>query len=300
MRCATGSSHKCPIEPPAARDSGASRLDRIALHDPWPRLMTVSLSRNESSELDGANVLLGVRIGRSAKDELVAKSVSAVTGTGERVLLACANPHSMVVAKADPQFHRALTSATHVVSDGFGCRVAALLTGRDFGPRITGFDYFEAVMKKLNERGGKVFFLGSSIETLDRIKLRCARDYPNLTTDCHSPPFGLWTEADDTRIIRLVSEADPDVLWVGLTAPKQEKWAVAHKESLRAPVIGCIGAVFDYYAGTVKRAPRWICRAGLEWLYRLAGEPRRLWRRTLVSFPVFMWLVLNERSNKLR
>jgi N-acetylglucosaminyldiphosphoundecaprenol N-acetyl-beta-D-mannosaminyltransferase len=258
------------------------------------------VGRNESFKPDGANVLLGVRIGRSALDELVARSVSAVMGTADRVLLACANPHSMVVAKADPQFHDALNLATHVVSDGFGCRIAALLTGRDFGPRITGFDYFEALMKKLNERGGKVLFLGSSTETLDRIKLRCARDYPNLAVYSHSPPFGSWTDAEDARIVRLVRNADPDILWVGLTAPKQEKWAAAHKDSLRAPVIGCIGAVFDYYAGTVKRAPRWVCRAGLEWLYRLAGEPQRLWKRTLVSFPVFMWLVLNEHRRRPR
>jgi N-acetylglucosaminyldiphosphoundecaprenol N-acetyl-beta-D-mannosaminyltransferase len=258
------------------------------------------VGRVKTYKPDGANVLLGVRIGRSALDELVARSAWAVDGTADRVVLACANPHSMVVARADSQFHDALNSATHVVSDGFGCRIAALLTGRDFGPRITGFDYFEALMKKLNERGGKVFFLGSSTETLSQIKLRCARDYPNLAIQGHSPPFGSWTDAEDARIVQLVSAADPDILWVGLTAPKQEKWAAAHKDRLRAPVIGCIGAVFDYYAGTIKRAPRWVCRAGLEWLYRLAGEPQRLWKRTLVSFPVFMWLVLNEHRGRSR
>lgn len=255
---------------------------------------------DKSSKSDVANILLGVRIGQFALDELVERSVSAVIGTADRVILACANPHSMVVAKADSQFHSALNSATHVVSDGFGCRIAALLTGRDFGPRITGFDYFEALMEKLNGRGGKVFFLGSSIETLARIRLRCARDYPNLAIHSHSPPFGSWTEAEDARIVQLVRTVDPDILWVGLTAPKQEKWAAAHKHDLRAPVIGCIGAVFDYYAGTVKRAPRWVCRAGLEWLYRLAGEPRRLWKRTLVSFPVFLWLVFNEHRSRPR
>jgi N-acetylglucosaminyldiphosphoundecaprenol N-acetyl-beta-D-mannosaminyltransferase len=251
------------------------------------------VGKSESAS-DGANILLGVRIGRSALDELVARSVAAVMGTGDRVLLACANPHSMVITKTDAQFHDALNSATHVVSDGFGCRVAALLTGRDFGPRITGSDYFEALMKKLNGRGGKVFFLGSSTDTLARIKVRCAQDYPNLDVRSHSPPFGSWTDAEDARIVRLLRDAEPDILWIGLTAPKQEKWAAANKDNFRIPVIGCIGAVFDYYAQTVKRAPRWVCRAGLEWLYRLAGEPRRLWKRTLVSFPVFMWLVLNE------
>jgi N-acetylglucosaminyldiphosphoundecaprenol N-acetyl-beta-D-mannosaminyltransferase len=256
------------------------------------------VGKNESFKPDPANILLGVPVGRATLDELVARSLASVTGTADRVFLACANPHSMVAAKADARFHDALNSATHVVSDGFGCRIAALLTGRDFGPRITGFDYFEALMKTLNERGGKVFFLGSSTETLARIVRRCARDYPNLAVHGHSPPFGDWTDAEDARIVQLIRDADPDILWVGLTAPKQEKWAASHKDGLRAPVIGCIGAVFDYYAGTVKRAPRWVCRAGLEWLYRLAGEPRRLWKRTLVSFPVFLWLVLSERSNR--
>jgi N-acetylglucosaminyldiphosphoundecaprenol N-acetyl-beta-D-mannosaminyltransferase len=259
--------------------------------------MTIVVGNNESFDPDGANILLGVRVGRSPLDEIVARSMSAVFGEADRVLFACANPHSMVVAKTDARFHDALNSATHVVSDGFGCRIAALLTGRDFGPRITGFDYFEALMRKLNERGGKVFFLGSSTETLARINLRCARDYPNLTVGGYSPPFGSWTEAEDARIVGLLRDANPDILWVGLTAPKQEKWAAAHKCRLKIPVIGCIGAVFDYFAGTVKRAPQWVCRSGLEWLYRLAGEPRRLWKRTIVSFPVFMWLVLIERRS---
>lgn len=255
---------------------------------------------NESLNSSRENVLLGVRIGRSNLDALVSRSMSAVSGTAERVLLACANPHSMVAANADAEFHDALNSATHVVSDGFGCRIAALITGRDFGPRITGFDYFEASMAKLNERGGTAFFLGSSEATLARITLRCAKDYPNVVVHGHSPPYGSWSEAEDERIAAIVRNADPDILWIGLTAPKQEKWAVAHMSRLRTPVIGCIGAVFDYYAGTVKRAPRWVCRAGLEWLYRLAGEPRRLWRRTVISFPVFMWLVLGEHWSRSR
>jgi N-acetylglucosaminyldiphosphoundecaprenol N-acetyl-beta-D-mannosaminyltransferase len=255
---------------------------------------------NDSFRPQGANILLGVRIGRAALDEIVARSMSAVIGTADRVLLACANPHSMVVAKTDAQFRNALNSATHVVSDGVGCRIAARLTGRDLGPRITGFDYFEALMRKLNERGGKVFFLGSSTETLTRIKQRCAQEYSNLAIYAHSPPFGAWTDAQDAQILQFLRDAEPDILWVGLTAPKQEKWVAAHRDSLRTPVIGCIGAVFDYYAGTVKRAPRWLCRAGLEWLYRLAGEPRRLWKRTIVSFPVFMWLALHEHWSRPR
>ncbi len=252
---------------------------------------------NSSAE-GGDNLLIGVRVGRSTLKELVYRSVSAIDGSAARVLFVCANPHSMVVAAKDRQFHTALTSATHVVSDGIGCHVAAFVTGRDFGPRVTGFDYFSAVMRSLNERGGKVFFLGSTSSTLSRITERCSRDYPKLSIYTRSPPFGEWSEAENDQILRAIADVSPDVLWIGLTAPKQEKWAVANREKLGVPVIGCIGAVFDYYAGTIRRAPAWLCKAGLEWLYRLAGEPRRLWHRTLVSFPVFMWLVINDRTGR--
>jgi len=91
---------------------------------------------------------------------------------------------------------------------------------------------------------------------------------------------------------------NPDVLWVGMTAPKQEKWVAANRKQLHVPVIGSIGAVFDYYAGVTQRAPQWICNLGLEWLYRLPREPKRLWRRTFVSAPVFLWSVLLERLRR--
>ncbi|HKE95089.1 MAG TPA: WecB/TagA/CpsF family glycosyltransferase, partial [Povalibacter sp.] len=95
-------------------------------------------------------------------------------------------------------------------------------------------------------------------------------------------------------IVDRINEARPDVLWVGMTAPRQEKWVHQTLRELNVPVVGSVGAVFDFYAGTVQRAPRWFCRMGLEWLYRLLKEPQRLWRRTFVSGPAFLWLVLRE------
>ena len=87
----------------------------------------------------------------------------------------------------------------------------------------------------------------------------------------------------------------PDVLWVGMTAPKQEKWVHENAQELRVPVIASIGAVFDYFAGLTPRAPQWVCDIGLEWLYRLPGEPKRLWRRTFVSGPLFAWYLIRDR-----
>ncbi len=95
-------------------------------------------------------------------------------------------------------------------------------------------------------------------------------------------------------MIATINEAEPDVLWVGMTAPKQEKWVHANVDSLNARVIGSVGAVFDFFAGTAPRAPQWMCSLGLEWLHRLAREPRRMWRRIFVSTPVFVRKVLAQ------
>ena len=96
-------------------------------------------------------------------------------------------------------------------------------------------------------------------------------------------------------MIEALGRAKPDVLWVGMTAPKQEKWVASNAAQLGIPLIGSVGAVFDYYAGVTHRAPQWICNLGLEWLYRLPREPKRLWRRTFVSAPTFLWLAFLER-----
>ena len=100
-------------------------------------------------------------------------------------------------------------------------------------------------------------------------------------------------------MLETINKARPDVLWVGMTAPKQEKWVEANRQKLNVPVIGSIGAVFDFYAGTYSRAPQWICDAGLEWAYRFMREPRRMWQRNFVSAPKFVWLVLKQRVMKV-
>lgn len=210
--------------------------------------------------------------------------------------LACANPHSLVVARSDRSFRHALQSASAVVADGVGCRIGAALAGVPIGPRITGFDFYMATMSALQASGGgRAFFFGSSPSVLDGIRERTTRDFPGVTVETLAPPFGEWDATQNAEFIERINAAAPDVLWIAMTAPKQEKWMAANAGALEVPVIGCIGAVFEYYAGTVRRAPGWVCDLGLEWLYRLAGEPQRLWRRTLVSAPVFLWASFSQR-----
>jgi N-acetylglucosaminyldiphosphoundecaprenol N-acetyl-beta-D-mannosaminyltransferase len=239
--------------------------------------------------------MMGVRIGTRSLQELVSASMLAVEDRREQFVFACANPHSLVTSRRDPEFRDALDKASAVVADGVGCTLAASITGMSVGPRITGSAYFLAMMAALNARGGKVFFFGSREEVLFKLLARAKSDYPRVTIAAYAPPFRPWSAKENDEMLAAIDRFEPDVLWVGMTAPKQEKWVSANLLRLRASVIASIGAVFDYYAGVTPRAPQWLCDLGFEWLYRLPREPRRLWQRTVVSAPLFFWFVLRER-----
>jgi exopolysaccharide biosynthesis WecB/TagA/CpsF family protein len=145
-------------------------------------------------------------------------------------------------------------------------------------------------------RKKRVMFMGSSEKVLALIRERAAVDYPNLEVVTFSPPYKPeFSDEDNKQIIDAINNANPDLLWIGMTAPKQEKWVYVHRDSLNVNChIGTIGAVFDFYAGTVKRAPLWWQRHGLEWLYRLLKEPKRMWRRYLVGNVLFLWNILTK------
>lgn len=241
--------------------------------------------------------LLGISVGLQTIEELTDSCLDAAKGRRAQVTLACANPHSLVVAQSDPDFHDALRDATFVVADGVGVTLVSRLVSGIRAPRVTGYDLFTHTMAAFDAcGGGRVYFLGSTETTLAAIRRRCAADFPNVwIAGMRSPPFGAFTREMDDALVAEINQSRADMLWVGMTAPKQEKWVAANQARIDVPIIGSIGAVFDYYAGNVRRAPEWLCSSGFEWLYRLVGEPRRLWRRTMVSGPKFVRLVLQER-----
>ncbi|HEU4780696.1 MAG TPA: WecB/TagA/CpsF family glycosyltransferase [Steroidobacteraceae bacterium] len=243
--------------------------------------------------------ILGVSIWNEGLDALLARTLAAIHAhraeAARPFVFACANPHSLVVAERDQEFTAALHEADAVVADGVGLTFAARICRRDLGPRITGSDYFVATMQALNERGGRVAFFGSKPEVLALLSGRCRREFPHVTIAATiSPPWGAWSQAQDAQFTAQIRDAHVDVLWVGLTAPKQEKWVQRNLGALQAGAVGSIGAVFDYFAGTVVRAPKWICDRGLEWAWRFAREPARLWERNLVSGPRFLALAVAE------
>ncbi len=219
-------------------------------------------------------------------------------GKGPKYLV-CANPHSLEVARNDPQFQKAICRADLVTPDGIGVVLASRILGGGIRKRVTGTDIFLEVSRALNRKGGQsCFFLGSTEENLSAIKTKLARDFPNIRlAGLYSPPFKPeFTEEDNRRMIDAVNRARPDVLWVGMTAPKQEKWIFQNRDRLEVKFIGAIGAVFDFYTGRVQRTHPILLDLGLEWLPRLLREPRRLWRRTLVTGPTFLLRVLQQRA----
>lgn len=222
--------------------------------------------------------------------------------SGPARVFACANPHSLHVAESDPEFRNALLEADLLTPDGIGIVIGSKLLGGHIHDRITGHDVFEDTCELLHTHGGSVFFLGSTTEVLQKIVDRLQKDYPNLrVAGTYSPPFREeFTPQDDIEMIAAVNTSCADVLWVGMTAPKQEKWIARNVCQLDVRFIGAIGAVFDFYAGTVPRSPILFRRLGLEWLPRLLQQPGRLWRRNFVSNPAFVKRVLAARMNRRR
>ena len=204
------------------------------------------------------------------------------------------NPHSYCVAKQDLQFKQALSSSDILLPDGVGIVFAnRFLNGKQI-KKIAGYDLFLFLMNKLNNESGSVFFLGASKETLEKIKSKSFQDYPNITFGSFSPPYKFeFSEKDSKIMCDEVNIFNPDVLFVGMTAPKQEKWVHLYKNKLNANIICSIGAVFDFYAGNVKRSSDIWISLGLEWLPRLIKEPRRLFYRNFVSTPKFILDILS-------
>ena len=218
-----------------------------------------------------------------------------------KVLINTINAHSYNTALKDPLFAEALQKGDVLIPDGASIVMACRWLKAKSQPteRIAGWDLFELEMERLNRKGGKCFFMGSSEKVLGLIREKAARVYPNITVETYSPPYKPeFSEEDNKAIIHAINTAKPDLLWIGMTAPKQEKWTYTHWNELDIDChCGNIGAVFDFFAGTVERAPKWWQEHSLEWLYRLMKEPKRMWRRYIIGNTLFLLNVAKEKFN---
>ena len=240
-----------------------------------------------------------------------------------KVLINTINAHSFNVAKKDKVFAEALSTIEngkmrmgseegyekYLIPDGVSIVKACRWLKAKSQPkeRIAGWDLFVYEMQRLERESGewrvesgecfKVMFLGSSNKVLSSIRERAAVDYPDLEIVTYSPPYKPeFSDEDNKSMMQAINEANPDLLWIGMTAPKQEKWTYLHWEELDIHChVGTIGAVFDFYAGTVKRAPLWWQEHSMEWFYRLLFEPKRMWRRYVIGNTLFLWNILKEK-----
>ncbi len=227
-----------------------------------------------------------------------------------KLLINTINAHSFNTAKKDKLFAEALSKCDVLIPDGISIVKACKWINAKSKPkeRIAGWDLFIYEMDKLEKRSEAlmsendkatpltVMFMGSSQKVLDLIVRRAAVDYPHLKVETYSPPYKPeFSDEDNKAIIRAINTANPDLLWIGMTAPKQEKWTYSHWDKLNIHChVGTIGAVFDFFAGTVGRAPLWWQEHGLEWLYRLIKEPKRMWRRYIIGNTLFIWNILTK------
>ena len=206
------------------------------------------------------------------------------------MVVTCMNPHSFVTALEDDAFRQALRESDMLLPDGVGvCMALKRWKGVEV-PKIAGSDFHQQVLEELQRKGGSIFYMGSSPAVLQRSEQRLAKEYPNIRCRTYSPPdVPVLSEEDNARICQAIEEFAPDALMVGMTDPKQEKWIHSNLSRLHSPkVIGAVGGVFDFFAGTIKRAPAWAIRLHIEWLWRFVREPKRMWQRNMVSSPRFL------------
>lgn len=208
------------------------------------------------------------------------------------------NAHSYNVAQKDNSFAEVLLQSDFLLPDGQSIVWAKqILSGEKF-TRIAGFDLFQWELDRLNHANGKCFFLGSTNQTLEKIISKVRTEYPHIKVKAYSPPYkSVFSVKENTEMINTINSFEPDVLFVGMTAPKQEKWVCKHYNNLKTQHICSIGAVFDFYAGNIQRAPKWMQRNGLEWLYRLIKEPRRMWKRYIIGNAKFIFYIIKEKIN---
>lgn len=217
---------------------------------------------------------------------------AARTKRGARMLFV--NAYSLNVACTDREFRSALNEADAVFGDGVGVRIASKVAGTPIVENVNGTDMFPKLCRLCEDRDYSIFFLGAKPGVIERMRSKLVREYPGLRIAGYH--HGYFDKADDNhKIVELVNKSGADIVLVAFGVPEQEKWIMRHATALECSVCIGVGGLFDFFSGDVPRAPQWMRKHGLEWLFRLSCEPKRLWQRYLLGNPLFLWRVLESR-----
>jgi N-acetylglucosaminyldiphosphoundecaprenol N-acetyl-beta-D-mannosaminyltransferase len=207
--------------------------------------------------------------------------------------------HGVMESQRDERLRQIHNQAGLVTPDGMPLAWLSRWKRFPWVERVCGSDLMLAVCRQSLVKGYRHYFYGGAKGVPEKLADRLIRCFPGLqVAGLYSPPYRTLTKDEDERVIRTINDAKPDIVWVGLSTPKQEYWMSEHLGRIGAAVMVGVGAAFDFHAGLKKRAPRWMQRCGLEWCFRLITEPRRLWRRYLINNPWFLWLILCQALGK--
>jgi N-acetylglucosaminyldiphosphoundecaprenol N-acetyl-beta-D-mannosaminyltransferase len=238
--------------------------------------------------------VLGVRVDAVQMSDVIARLRSWIDNRESITrFVAVTAMHGVAEARQNEAFRQILNVADLVVPDGMPLVWLGRLQGYPLRRRVCGSELMEALCRA-SGNAYRHFFYGGAPGVADKLAQVLHEKHSIVIAGTYSPPFRSLTEVEEKELESLVEEASPDVLWVGLNSPKQEKWMYEHRHRLRIPVMLGVGAAFDMNSGNLRRAPEWMHQRGLEWLFRLASEPRRLWRRYLITIPKAVWFACME------
>ncbi len=219
----------------------------------------------------------------------------------ERNYVCVTGVHGVMESQRHPELRQIHNAAGLVTPDGMPLVWLLKLEGHKSVDRVYGPDLMLATFERSQERRYKNFLYGSSEQCLSHLRGNLQRRYPGVPiVGTHSPPYRSLTEEEDDQVVDMINSSGAQIVWVGLSTPKQEQWMSAHRGRLNAPVLIGVGAAFDIHAGLLRQAPRAFQRCGLEWLYRMAMEPKRLWRRYLANNPRFVLSLLGQKTGLVR
>jgi N-acetylglucosaminyldiphosphoundecaprenol N-acetyl-beta-D-mannosaminyltransferase len=255
------------------------------------------MSVAEGAPPEGTTELFGIDVETAPPAELL-RRIMGWAGNDGRHRVSYVNAHVLNQSLTNADLGRALRDSDLVYCDGYGVRLAARLIGRPVPHRMTGADWIWGIAALCQQSGRSLYLLGSDLGASTEAAATLRRWYPGLDVrGTHHGYFDLDGPHSE-RVLEHIAENPPDVLLVGMGTPLQELWVDANHDRIEASVIWTVGALFDYVAGRVPRAPHWIADNGLEWIFRLAVEPRRMWRRYLLGNPAFLWRVLEQRRRR--
>lgn len=246
-------------------------------------------------EIEKTNIL-NINIDRANLDDILLK-VEKLLDKKFRFYICVPNSYLTVVANQDKKLLNVLNNAEIVIPDGAPLVWYSKTFKKSLQERITGFDFFYNVSKVADKKKYSYFFMGGgNEEILEKIKTKLGQEFKNIKVlGYYCPPFmETFTDEINNEIIKIVNKYKPDILWVGLSAPKQERWIYKNINKLNVKMACGIGAVFNFYIGYVKRAPLWVQKIGLEWFYRMIVEPKRLLKKYLVYNTKFILLVAKD------